>query len=57
MTTATRNTTCWQKEVDNLRLHQQMYERRLRLLKEREDFTDNNDKDGTNSTDHEEDNE
>ena len=48
MTTATKNTPIGEKEVDNLKLHYQMYERRLRLLKEREGMTDNNARDGEN---------
>ena len=36
------------KEVDNLKLHRQMYERRLRLLKEREGLTDSEIEDTSN---------
>lgn len=56
MTTATKNTPIGEKEVDNLKLHYQMYERRLRLLKEREGMTDNNARDGENGPSFEDEN-
>jgi hypothetical protein len=38
------------KEVDNLELHQRMYERRLRILREREEHPDSDPGDGSSDT-------
>jgi hypothetical protein len=40
MSTANQNTTTKDQEMENIRLHRQMYERRVRLLKERGGLTE-----------------
>jgi hypothetical protein len=50
MKTVSRTKMVGGKEVDNLKLHHQMYERRIRLLKECEGLKDNDASDGPNNT-------
>lgn len=46
MRTVGRNQKVGEREVDNLKLHHQMYERRVRLLKECDGQTDSDVTDG-----------
>jgi hypothetical protein len=52
MKTVSRNTWVGGKVVDNLKLHHQMYERRIQLLKECEGLIDNDVPDNRNEPTH-----